>query len=202
VKSCNKYLYLPRSLCEQYDNDPDITSLLRRMEIHLIPSVNPDGFVLKTRNNAHDKDLNRSFPDWADLGQELSTDCREPEVAAVMNWMKKNYFVLSLDFHDGWSTVTFPWDDSPACTNCRNAVCSEDNTFYQLAATYACNHAYMHTGYIHCTIMLRLSKQFSVTIHAIQSQLLLVITAQMISRWWRVACRTITISSPTVWSSQ
>ena len=137
-------------MCEQYNNDPSITSLLKRVEIHLIPSLNPDGFVLKTRNNSNDKDLNRGFPDWASLGEDFSDDSREPEVAAVINWIKSNSFVLSLDFHDGWSIVTFPWDDSPACTSCKNAVCSEDNTFYELALTYACNHAFMHTGYVIC----------------------------------------------------
>lgn len=37
-------------------------------EVHLLPSLNPDGYVSKTRNNANDRDLNRGFPDWGDLG--------------------------------------------------------------------------------------------------------------------------------------
>ena len=46
-----------------------------------------------------------------------------------------------------WSMVTFPWDDSPACTDDANAVCSEDNIFYDLALNYAYNHAFMYKGY-------------------------------------------------------
>ena len=113
-----------------------------------MPSVNPDGCVHKTRTNANNKDLNRGFPDWSSLGGDRSCLAagREPEVQAVMDWVRSNSFVLGLDLHDGWSTVTFPWDDSPACTDSKNAVCSEDNIFYQLAMTYACSHTYMHTG--------------------------------------------------------
>ena len=37
-------------------------------EVHLLPSMNPDGYVNKSRNNANDRDLNRGFPDWGDLG--------------------------------------------------------------------------------------------------------------------------------------
>ena len=139
-------LSLARALCEQYGYDPDITKLLRTVEIHLVPSLNPDGSVMRSRKNANNIDLNRNFPDWGNLGEEIFIENYEPEVAAVMRWMRKNSFVLSLDLHDGWSGVTFPWDDSPGCSSCCNAVCSEDTTFYQLALTYVLNHAFMHTG--------------------------------------------------------
>eukprot|EP00092_Neocalanus_flemingeri_P014781 GFUD01015952.1.p1 GENE.GFUD01015952.1~~GFUD01015952.1.p1 ORF type:complete len:524 (+),score=122.63 GFUD01015952.1:177-1748(+) len=143
---------LARALCEQYGQDSAITNLLQTVEIHLLPSMNPDGYVLKTRNNANDKDLNRGFPDWGHLGTEhsLRLDDREPEVAAVMNWISSNNFLLSLSFHDGWTMIIFPWDDSPGCTTTDNAVCSEDNAFYTLAQTYSCNHKFMHTGHCPC----------------------------------------------------
>ena len=145
-------LGLARSLCEQYGHDHTITHILQTVEIHILFSMNPDGYVLKTRNNTNDKDLNRGFPDWRHLGmnQLQLSDSREPEVAAVMKWMSSNSFILSLSFHDGWTMVIFPWDDSPACTARNNAVCSEDNTFYALALTYACNHRFMHTGHCPC----------------------------------------------------
>lgn len=145
-------LALARALCEQYGHDSAITNILETVEIHLLFSMNPDGFVLKTRNNANDKDLNRSFPDWADLGTEQSQtlESREPEVAAVMKWISSNSFLLSMSFHDGWTMIIFPWDDSPGCTPKDNAVCSEDNVFYALAQTYAFNHKFMHTGRCPC----------------------------------------------------
>ena len=64
----------------------------------------------------------------------------------MIKHVMENRFVLSVDYHDGMTTVTFPWDDSPACTDQANAVCSEDHVFYELALTYAYNHAFMYTG--------------------------------------------------------
>ena len=98
-------LYLGRALCEQFSSDSAITELLSTTEIHLLPSLNTDGYILKTRNNANDKvilihhnftifvslqDLNRSFPDWAQLGEseEARRENREPETAAVMAWLR------------------------------------------------------------------------------------------------------------------
>lgn len=137
-----------RALCEQYEFDKEITALLDRCELHLLPSLNPDGACRKTRANANNKDLNRCFPDWSSLGAgDLILEDREPEVAAVIRHLASNHFVLSADFHDGWTMVTFPWDDSPACTDNLNAVCSEDATFYDLALKYAYNHSFMYKGY-------------------------------------------------------
>ena len=48
-------LYLARALCEQFSSDSMITELLSTTEIHLLPSLNTDGYILKTRNNANDK---------------------------------------------------------------------------------------------------------------------------------------------------
>ena len=138
---------LSRALCEQYEFDKEITALLDRCELHLLPSLNPDGACRKTRTNANNKDLNRCFPDWSSLGaRDINLEDREPEVAAVIRHLASNNFVLSADFHDGWTMVTFPWDDSPACTDIENAVCEEDDTFYDLALSYAYNHSFMYKG--------------------------------------------------------
>ena len=84
-------LYLASALCQQFNVDSAITELLRNVEIHLLPSLNVDGYILKTRNNANDKDLNRSFPDWGDYGKKDFQERllgREPETEAVMNWLR------------------------------------------------------------------------------------------------------------------
>ena len=176
-------LYLARALCEQFSSDSAITELLSTTEIHLLPSLNTDGYILKTRNNSNDKvmltsslshnslfvpfqDLNRSFPDWAQLGEseEARLENREPETAAVMAWLRSvsplshkhesdniqccsdNNFLVSASLHDGWTMVIFPWDDSPACSASTNAVTSEDPVFYAVAQAYAHHHRFMHTG--------------------------------------------------------
>ena len=48
-------LYLARALCTQFGSDAAITELVSTTEIHLLPSLNTDGYILKTRNNANDK---------------------------------------------------------------------------------------------------------------------------------------------------
>lgn len=48
------------------------TSIVDNVHLHLLPSMNPDGFSLRRRGNANNVDLNRDFPDqvlseWQDL---------------------------------------------------------------------------------------------------------------------------------------
>ena len=67
-------LKLADYLCEQYlAGDIDIMRLVSFTRIHLLPSMNPDGWQLATetgardylvgRTNNHSVDLNRNFPD-------------------------------------------------------------------------------------------------------------------------------------------
>ena len=63
-------------LAETYKNgsNPEITQLVSTMDIHLMPSMNPDGFENSSigfcthsptgRHNMNDVDLNRNFPTW------------------------------------------------------------------------------------------------------------------------------------------
>lgn len=65
-------LLLIKYLCENYGRDPRVTRLLQTTRIHLLPSMNPDGYAAAYegdadgavgRSNAHHVDLNRNFPD-------------------------------------------------------------------------------------------------------------------------------------------
>jgi len=71
-------LKLAEYLCDEYHKDnPEIMRLLTKTRIHLMPSMNPDGWETATkefqanghnlyvsgRNNYNGKDLNRDFPD-------------------------------------------------------------------------------------------------------------------------------------------
>ena len=47
------------------------------LEVHLLPTMNPDGYEntnllghSPTRGNANGVDLNRAFPTWRDLGRD------------------------------------------------------------------------------------------------------------------------------------
>ena len=95
-------------------------------DIHIMPSMNPDGFEqaqigtcfgTEGRHNAHDTDLNRDFPTWDDDTSSKIEDLyedRQPETRAVMKWIVENPFVLSINFHDGAVVANYPFDDSDA----------------------------------------------------------------------------------------
>merc|ERR1739838_222206 len=74
-------LHLADYLCTSYlAGEPEIVKLLDSTRIHLVPSMNPDGWKIATdagakdyllgRNNANDVDLNRDFPDLDQLVYE------------------------------------------------------------------------------------------------------------------------------------
>jgi len=143
---------LSRYLSENYKTDPRIQRILDTTDIHLLPSVNPDGNACDKRHNANDEDLNRAFPGWMDMEQprnELIKD-REKEVKAMMNWILDNPFTLSISFHDGRVMINYPWDDSPAAVEGEKAICPDDDVFSELAALYADNHPFMWTGKCLC----------------------------------------------------
>ena len=101
-----------------------VGQLLNSTDIWLMPSMNPDGFETAKegacdpmyaplwqqqaptgRENAHNQDLNRNFPDqFRDANLLSSGDHRslftgrEPETVAVMKWIMANPFVLSGEF--------------------------------------------------------------------------------------------------------
>lgn len=37
--------------------------IVENVHLHILPSLNPDGFSVRKRNNANNVDLNRDFPD-------------------------------------------------------------------------------------------------------------------------------------------
>ena len=139
-----------------------VTALLDNTEIHIAPTLNPDGFERKTlfgqsiRENAHNKDLNRAFPTWEQLGntrEELLRD-REPEVRAAVEWILDNPFVLSINFHDGAVVANYPWDQANTRPWERSAVFTgrpsgptnltpDSAEFESLARQYAARHATM-----------------------------------------------------------
>ena len=118
---------LIKHLCESYGKDEKVTELVDKTRIHILPSMNPDGYELAAarkksespdvtedvigRLNANGVDLNRNFPDQF---FELNTETFEPETAAVISWIKKYPFTLSASFHSGALVVTYPFDDSPS----------------------------------------------------------------------------------------
>uniref|UniRef100_A0A2R5L4K7 Putative carboxypeptidase d n=1 Tax=Ornithodoros turicata TaxID=34597 RepID=A0A2R5L4K7_9ACAR len=151
-------LYLMEYLLENYGSDPRVTRLINHTEIHICPSLNPDGYEDATegdcegakevsgRRNAHDVDINSDFPDqYERFGSE--TDGRQPETLAAMTWIVSNPFVLSANLHTGSVVASYPYDSAPQSEG--DAVLSptpDDELFRHLAKTYAKNHRTMFKG--------------------------------------------------------
>ncbi len=100
-------------LLESYGRDPELTELVDRTEIYLMPTLNPDGAEQRRRGNANSVDLNRDFPDF--LSDRRNTPVgRQPETAAMMNFQVQRNFALSANFHGGSEVVNYPWDTTAA----------------------------------------------------------------------------------------
>ena len=102
-------------LCDNYGKSELVTQLVDSTRIHIIPTMNPDGYrnamELKTGNGRHNGknvDLNRNFPSiFTKTEDEI-----QPETAAVMSWSKIYPFVLSANLHGGSLVVNYPYDDN------------------------------------------------------------------------------------------
>ncbi|XP_078681338.1 carboxypeptidase D-like isoform X2 [Branchiostoma floridae x Branchiostoma belcheri] len=143
-------LLLIQLLCENYGQDADLTALVDSTRIHILPSMNPDGYEiaqegdvrgLTGRTNANGVDLNRNFPD-----QYFGVENSQPETTAVMEWAKRVHFVLSASLHGGNLVADYPFDDSPK-GHAVYSKCPDDAIFQQLAKSYSMAHPTMHNGH-------------------------------------------------------
>ncbi len=95
----------------------EVKNLVDNMEIYINPLANPDGTFAAgnttvndaTRENANYVDLNRNFPDPI-YGNHPDNEDWQPETIAMMDFMKKHNFSLSMNFHGGAEVLNYPWD--------------------------------------------------------------------------------------------
>ncbi|KAM9230466.1 carboxypeptidase M isoform 1-T1 [Dugong dugon] len=165
-------LHLIEHLVTNDGKDPEITNLIDGTRIHIMPSMNPDGFeaVRKPdcfysngRENYNLYDLNRNFPD----AFEFNNISRQPETEAVMKWLKMETFVLSANLHGGALVASYPFDNgvpgkqntqlkglgslsNPATGTLHSqSLTPDDDVFQHLAHTYASRNPNMKKG-DHC----------------------------------------------------
>lgn len=150
-------LLLAKYLCENYKYDERITKLIDSTRIHLLPSLNPDGYELSVegdassivgRKNTNDVDLNRNFPDQ--YGTNDHNRKMQPETEAMMNWTRSIPFVLSANLHGGSLVANYPYDDSAKDFQLGHDArtipnLTPDNQMFQhLARVYSNAHKTMH----------------------------------------------------------
>lgn len=98
-------LLLLRYLCENYGTDERVTRLVETVRLHVLPSMNPDGYEIskegdvygiKGRANAKDVDLNRNFPDHYEINDVRSLRFNESCIHTQCIRLTLDY-VLTID---------------------------------------------------------------------------------------------------------
>ncbi|XP_027196316.2 carboxypeptidase E-like [Dermatophagoides pteronyssinus] len=161
-------LRLADYLCDKYrNNNVYVQNLVNNTRIHLLPSLNPDGWELATanldqnhgsdwllgRSNLNGIDINRDFPDLDmvafrhgtkdDFLNTLIYHKMQPETRAAVVWLLSNPFVLSANLHGGALVANYPFDETPDGSMNTYTASADDTTFRHLARTYATNHKRM-----------------------------------------------------------
>ncbi|XP_054461037.1 carboxypeptidase D [Anoplopoma fimbria] len=151
VVSRELMLNLIEYLCRNYGTDPEVTQLVNKTRIHIMPSMNPDGYEVATegdvkgykgRNNSNNIDLNRNFPDQFSTTREP----RQPETIAVMNWLKSIPFTLSANLHGGSLVVNYPYDDDKEGLS-HYSQSPDDKVFQQVSRAYSQENLLMNNGH-------------------------------------------------------
>ncbi|EER89180.1 hypothetical protein BDA96_10G039200 [Sorghum bicolor] len=131
-------IHLANWLCDNYLKDSLATLIVENIHLHILPTMNPDGFALRWRGNANNIDLNRDFPDqFFSVNNDI--DYRQPETRAIMNWVKQEHFTASASLHGGALVANYPWDGT------RDTIkhyygCPDDKTFRHMASVYSRSH--------------------------------------------------------------
>uniref|UniRef100_T1IMV6 Peptidase M14 domain-containing protein n=1 Tax=Strigamia maritima TaxID=126957 RepID=T1IMV6_STRMM len=166
-------LKLADYLCQEYKNgNKEIQSLINTTRIHLLPSLNPDGWEkaaaqgpshldwVRGRANGNDVDLNRDFPNLDRIvysNEEHNAERNnhlldqfgrldyvpQPETVAVIHWIMRYPFVLSANLHGGDLVANYPYDMSRSGNVHEYAATPDDQTFKYLALSYADKHKHM-----------------------------------------------------------
>ena len=145
-------LLLIQYLCENYGRMSNITNLINNTRIHIMPTMNPDGYAraeegdissVVGRSNANGVDLNRNFPDRF----HRNNVPREPETLAIMKWIKQHPFVLSANLHNGALVANYPYDNTDGDAGLPTySRCPDDDIFRQVSLAYSLAHPRMHLG--------------------------------------------------------
>ncbi|XP_071487698.1 carboxypeptidase D-like [Diadema antillarum] len=147
-------LHFADFLLLNYGQDIEVTQFLDTTRLHILVSMNPDGFEDATprncrsftggRTNSNNFDLNRNFPDYF----EENPNTPQAETLAIMAWLEENQFVLSANLHGGALVANYAYDNTyPENKVNKSSVYSpspDDDIFRFLATVYSYNHRTMH----------------------------------------------------------
>ena len=134
--SSSTCMFIAQSLVDGFQTSPVIRDILSKAEIHIIPFLNPDGYVytwttdrlwrknrrLNPGSNCRGVDLNRNFNiRWAEPGGGSSnnpcsetyhgtTEESEPEIEHTVNYFKLHPPIIAgIDYHSYSQLILRPW---------------------------------------------------------------------------------------------
>ncbi|CAL1543361.1 unnamed protein product [Lymnaea stagnalis] len=145
-------LHLADHYLSTYQSNETIRTFLDTTTVHLLPSMNPDGFSksqvndcegITGRNNAYDYDLNRNFPDKNYRGRQPAL---QQETSLVMQWINATHFLLSANLHGGAMVVNYPFDASLGEHRPRYVPSPDDDVYRHISLIYSRSHANMFEG--------------------------------------------------------
>lgn len=134
-------------LTANYGKVARVTNLIDTTRIFITPSMNPDGFEAGRRANNRGVDLNRDFPDQF-TDPDPSTDGRQPETVAVMEFTAQHKFTLSANLHGGAVCANYPFDGLANEAQCGRAISAtpDNDVVVDLALTYSRNNPEMYSS--------------------------------------------------------
>lgn len=147
-------------LVNSYPKNQRVKYLVENTYIHLMPSMNPDGYEIsqegecsqgRGRGNANGFDLNRNFPDFF-AAKDYNPKDEQPETRAIRRWIDLIPFVLSANLHGGALVASYPFDNQRSIGAGASEIVSnrsptpDDDVFKHLAQVYSFNHKTMHLG--------------------------------------------------------
>lgn len=149
--SLSQLIYFMYYLCENYDNDTLVQSIINNSELYFIPCINPDGYLFNQNNNPQGGgmwrknrrnngngtfgvDLNRNYGYFwgynnsgsspqsnSDVFRGLS-GFSEPETRAVRQFCIEHEFLIALNNHTYGNLLVYPWGYEPSLFTPDSAV--------------------------------------------------------------------------------
>ena len=145
-------IQLTKYLCDNYDKVDLVKKLVDNTRIHILPTMNPDGYDAKMiqhtnngRYNGNNIDLNRNFPSVFDKERNKENLQLESETSAVILWSKTYPFALSANFHGGSLVVNYPLDDNKE-QKIKFSPSADELTFKMISKAYSMAHLTMARG--------------------------------------------------------
>jgi hypothetical protein len=108
--------FITRQLTENYGSDSLITYLVNTREIWVIPCVNPEGLINRTRGNSNGIDLNRDYGYAWNEESGANVPWSQPEIRGLRDFFTSHPFVMTMTYHSGTTSVMWPWSYSRIAT--------------------------------------------------------------------------------------